>query len=137
MNILVDFAALFGLDVFSLGALVVMVAIMVIAALFYRVVSRTELFKQLEQHWDALDDFIFLMIDAAENFIGYDEGHWADVALEREELGEEHIDARMLFVLDRAERWIEARSGFDVEFEELFIRAELLFRQWNSAQIEE
>jgi hypothetical protein len=57
-------------------------------------------------------------------------------AEERVEDGLEHIDPRMLYLMDKADDYVSSRSGFNVSFDELLAKAEHIFQLYKNSEVQ-
>src|SRR5690606_39047416 len=129
MDILQVFSALWQGLAGSLGSDAM--AVLVVAAFATAITSvwlvvnafrKTEFYKQHQTLWALVDDRIADLIWLIE--VGdVDLTEYNKRADEREAKGESFIDPRMLYLLDQAQAWVQAKLGVELDFEELLARA--------------
>jgi len=110
---------------FSLIELVVLVLLtfgFAMASWMANVIRSTEAYRRYGMVITQLDDVIWGAIMAAKGD-AINMTFWDDLEDKREQNGEPYIDARMLYVIDVAERWV-ATQGITIDFDGLFTRAE-------------
>ncbi|KKN43483.1 hypothetical protein LCGC14_0702740 [marine sediment metagenome] len=110
---------------FSLIELVVLVLLtfgFAMASWMANVIRSTEAYRRYGMVITQLDDVIWGAIMAAKGD-AINMTFWEDHEDQRMQNGEPYIDARMLYVIDVAERWV-ATQGITIDFGELFTRAE-------------
>ncbi len=107
---------------FTAGFAAALVSIWLVVSAF----RKTEFYKQHELLWNLVDNRIADLIWLIE--VGdVDLTEYNKKADEREAAGKPHVDPRMLYLLDRAQAWVEEKLGVKLDFEELLGRAEHIF----------
>lgn len=135
MDIVQFFLALWASLVKSVGgeALAILILVGFVVALgtvFLALAAfrKTEFYKQHKAVWELIDnqitDTIFLL-----EFGNVDLKEWELKAEKRIEAGESDIDPRMLYLLDRVQSSVKNRYGIDLDFTELYARAEHIFNE--------
>lgn len=133
MNVLEVLAAFWASLVASLGGealsllfIVGFTAAFVALFLGLNAFRKTEFYKQHKEVLDLVDgritDLIFLV-----EFGDVDLTEYEAKAAERELAGMEHIDPRMLYLLDKVEVWVKEKLHFEIDTDELLARAEHIF----------
>lgn len=127
---LFEIANALKMDIFQLGILFIFVLLMALFAIGINAIRRTEIYKQNEHIIKELNALLadYIIMAALGRF---DVDAWKAEEKRREEVGLPHIDYRMLFVLDKAENWLEQR-GIDMELEDLYARAERIYKDINA-----
>lgn len=99
----------------------------VVVGVVLSAIRDNEVVKKNQKLFDMLDDMMWrsiVIINGGDKELEA----YEDMAEQREEEGLEFIDPRMLFVLEQGEKFMQSR-GFHVDLEELYIRAQALYRE--------
>lgn len=96
-------------------------------------IRRTEFFKQYQSVWELVDDRIADLVWLIE--VGdVDLTEYERKAEQREQEGLSHVDPRMLYLLDKAEEWVNATLNIELDFDVLLARAEHIFDEIKNAE---
>jgi hypothetical protein len=112
----------------SLAAVGALFFLFMFGALWLRQLAKTEAGRQFSAKLSLLDDYLFSFVElaASKEDLAYYEELNEEVIL----AGGHSIDPRMRYVLEQAERFVERQLGLDLEFEEIYARAQAMYRLW-------
>lgn len=126
----------FGMTTFELVATVLGVVMLILVSLVATAFRSSEIYVQNKRKLDLLGDFLLDQVVAIE-------AREADIDLtpyeqrvdERAEQGLEYIDPRMLYLLDKADDYVSARSGLTISFDELLAKSERIFQLYKNGEV--
>jgi hypothetical protein len=124
----------FGMNAFEIAVVGLLVLLMVIVAWAAHKFGLVEAVTHREKEIKLLSNFLLDNVMLIAHGSAVDLSPYEDRASERQENGEQYIDPRMLFLMDKADDYISGRVGFNVSFDELYAKAEAVYQMYRATQ---